>query len=80
MAAIFYTSGSTGPAKGVIYTSGMLECQIEMTKSQFNISSDETDLCTFPLLGLFAICHGNSSVIADMDMIHPSKLNPGESC
>lgn len=78
MAAIFYTSGSTGPAKGVIYTSGMLKCQIEITKSQFNISSDETDLCTFPLLGLFAICHGNSSVLADMDMMHPAKLNPGK--
>jgi olefin beta-lactone synthetase len=76
MAAIFFTSGSTGPAKGVIYTSGMLKNQIEITKSQFNIGSDETDLCTFPLLGLFAICHGNSSVLADMDMIHPAKLDP----
>jgi acyl-CoA synthetase (AMP-forming)/AMP-acid ligase II len=78
MAAIFYTSGSTGPAKGVIYTSGMLKTQIEVTKSQFNISSDEIDLCTFPLLGLFALCHGNSSVLADMDMMHPAKLNPGK--
>jgi acyl-coenzyme A synthetase/AMP-(fatty) acid ligase len=76
MAAIFFTSGSTGPAKGVIYTSGMLKNQIEITKSQFNIGSDEIDLCTFPLLGLFALCHGNSSVIADMDMMHPAKLDP----
>jgi len=76
MAAIFFTSGSTGPAKGVIYTSGMLKSQIEITKSQFNIGSNEIDLCTFPLLGLFAICHGNSSVLADMDMIHPAKLDP----
>jgi acyl-CoA synthetase (AMP-forming)/AMP-acid ligase II len=75
-AAVFFTSGSTGPAKGVVYTSGMLINQIEITRSQFNIGSDETDLCTFPLLGLFAICHGNSSVIADMDMIRPSGLNP----
>ncbi len=78
MAAIFFTSGSTGPAKGVIYTSGMLKNQIEITRSQFNIGSDEIDLCTFPLLGLFAICHGNSSVIADMDMIHPAELDPAK--
>jgi acyl-CoA synthetase (AMP-forming)/AMP-acid ligase II len=78
IAAIFFTSGSTGPAKGVIYTSGMLKSQIEITKLQFNIGSDETDLCTFPLLGLFAICHGNSSVIADMDMVHPAKLDPAK--
>ncbi len=78
IAAIFYTSGSTGPAKGVIYTSGMLKNQIETTRKQFTIGSDEIDLCTFPLLGLFAICHGNSSVIADMDMVHPARLNPAK--
>ena len=75
-AAIFFTSGSTGPAKGVVYTAGMLNSQIQVTKTQFNIGSEEIDLCTFPLLGLFAICHGNSSVIADMNMVHPAKLNP----
>jgi acyl-CoA synthetase (AMP-forming)/AMP-acid ligase II len=76
IASIFFTSGSTGPAKGVIYTSGMLINQIQVTRMQFKISSEEIDLCTFPLLGLFAICHGTSSVIADMDMVHPAKLNP----
>jgi acyl-coenzyme A synthetase/AMP-(fatty) acid ligase len=76
MAAIFFTSGSTGQAKGVVYTAGMLNWQIQVTKSQFNILADEIDLCTFPLLGLFAICHGNSSVLADMDMTRPAKLDP----
>ena len=75
-AAIFFTSGSTGPAKGVVYTAGMLESQIRVTKSLFEIGPDEIDLCTFPLLGLFAICHGNSSVIADMNMVRPAKLDP----
>jgi acyl-coenzyme A synthetase/AMP-(fatty) acid ligase len=76
MAAIFFTSGSTGTAKGVVYTAGMFNHQINTTKEHFNISSDATDLCTFPLLGLFAICHGNSSVMADMDMVHPAKIDP----
>jgi olefin beta-lactone synthetase len=76
IAAIFFTSGSTGPAKGVVYTAGMLNHQINTTKDHFKISSDAIDLCTFPLLGLFAICHGNSSVMADMDMVHPAKIDP----
>ena len=76
MAAIFFTSGSTGLAKGVVYTAGMLNHQVSRTKEIFNIGSDAIDLCTFPLLGLFAICHGNSSVIADMDMIHPARIDP----
>jgi len=75
-AAIFFTSGSTGPAKGVVYTAGMLDHQVKITREHFGIGQHETDLCTFPLLGLFAICHGNSSVLADMDMPHPAKLNP----
>ena len=76
MAAIFFTSVSTGLAKGVVYTAGMLNHQIHITKEQFKISFDAIDLCTFPLLGLFAICHGNSSVMADMDMVHPAKIDP----
>ncbi|MCU0455113.1 MAG: fatty acid CoA ligase family protein [Bacteroidales bacterium] len=75
-AAIFFTSGSTGLAKGVVYTTGMLNHQIAITRDHFGISSGEIDLCTFPLLGLFAICHGNSSVFADMDMSYPAKLDP----
>jgi len=78
ISAVFFTSGSTGPAKGVIYTAGMLKSQIEVTKSHFKISPEEIDLCTFPLLGLFALCHGNSIVIADMNMIHPVTLNPAK--
>jgi acyl-CoA synthetase (AMP-forming)/AMP-acid ligase II len=54
----------------------MLDNQVTVTKTLFNIGSGETDLCTFPLLGLFALCHGNSSVIADLDMLHPASLNP----
>ncbi len=76
MAAVFFTSGSTGTAKGVVYTAGMLNHQIIKTKEHFSVSHDATDLCTFPLLGLFALCHGNSSVFADMDMIHPAKIDP----
>jgi acyl-coenzyme A synthetase/AMP-(fatty) acid ligase len=77
-AAIFFTSGSTGQAKGVIYTTGMLKNQVQVTKTLFNIGSDDIDLCTFPLLGLFAICHGNSSVIADINMQKPATLNPAK--
>jgi len=78
IAAIFFTSGSTGPAKGVVYTAGMLKRQVQVTKALFNIGTDEIDLCTFPLLGLFAICHANSSVIADMNMQKPAVLNPAK--
>ncbi|MEN8203281.1 MAG: fatty acid CoA ligase family protein, partial [Bacteroidota bacterium] len=75
-AALFFTSGSTGAPKGVIYTSGMLEAQIGYLKNSFRYNPDEVDLCTFPLIGLLLICMGISIVLADMDMTHPSNLNP----
>ncbi len=77
-AAIFFTSGSTGPPKGVVYTIKMLEAQIETLKKSFGYGPGEIDLCTFPLVGLLLICMGISIVIADMDMGHPSRLNPGK--
>ena len=77
VAAIFFTSGSTGQPKGVIYSSRMLEAQIDILKRRFGYSGDEIDLCTFPLVGLLLICMGISIVIADMDMGHPSRLKPG---
>uniref|UniRef100_UPI00321657DD fatty acid CoA ligase family protein n=1 Tax=uncultured Draconibacterium sp. TaxID=1573823 RepID=UPI00321657DD len=74
--AIFYTSGSTGPAKGVVYTRSMMEAQIACLKNYFKYNPLETDLCTFPLIGLFSMCLGLSVVLADMDMLHPVRLKP----
>lgn len=74
--AVFFTSGSTGPAKGVVYKNRMLEAQIRYMKDHFHFSPEDTDLCTFPLIGLLVVCHGLSIVMADMDMTRPMKLNP----
>jgi acyl-CoA synthetase (AMP-forming)/AMP-acid ligase II len=75
-AAVFFTSGSTGPAKGVIYRSSMIDAQIQCLKNHFKYSPYEIDLCTFPLIGLLIMCLGLSVVLSDMDMTHPAKLNP----
>ncbi len=76
LAAIFFTSGSTGPPKGVCYRAGMLDAQIQILSSHFKYGPEEIDLCTFPLLSLFSICRGMSVVIADMDPVHPATLDP----
>ncbi len=77
-AAVFFTSGSTGPAKAVVYKHYMFEAQLELLKSHFKYHPHEIDLCTFPLIGLFSMCLGLSVVLADMDMTHPARLNPGK--
>ncbi len=75
-AAILFTTGSTGPAKGVVYTHGTFAAQVSTIKSHFAIGENEVDLPTFPLFALFDPALGMTAVIPDMDPTKPAKVNP----
>jgi len=76
IAAILFTSGSTGPAKGAVYTHGMFEGQIGHLHRHFDFGPDEIDLPTFPLFSLFDPALGMTAVIPDMDPAKPAQANP----
>lgn len=73
MAAILFTSGSTGPPKGTVYTHGMFAAQIRMLANEFGYGPEEKDLATFPLFALFDTALGMTSVIPEMDATRPGK-------
>ena len=75
-AAILFTSGSTGPAKGVLFSHGIFNHQVRILQEQFDIQPDETDLPTFPLFGLFSSGLGMTSIIPDMDSTKPAHVDP----
>ena len=75
-AAILFTSGSTGPAKGVLYTHGIFNHQVRVLQEQFDIQTDEIDLPTFPLFGLFNSGLGVTSIIPEMDTTRPAQVEP----
>lgn len=75
-AAILFTTGSTGPAKGTMYTHKIFDAQIRHIKSHFGITADEIDLPTFPLFALFDPALGMTAVIPDMDPTKPAAANP----
>ncbi|MGL4209813.1 MAG: fatty acid CoA ligase family protein, partial [Candidatus Adiutrix sp.] len=75
-AAILFTSGSTGPAKGVVYTHNMFTAQIEAIKNGLNIQPGGIDLATFPLFGLFAPALGLTSLIPNINPGKPAKAAP----
>jgi acyl-coenzyme A synthetase/AMP-(fatty) acid ligase len=75
-AAILFTTGSTGPAKGVIYSHGIFDAQVRLIKSQFGITPDEIDLPTFPLFALFDPALGMTAIIPDMDPTRPANVDP----
>ena len=75
-AAIVFTSGSTGPSKGVVYTHRMFLAQAAMQKEQFNIKPGEVDLATFPLFAMFDPFWETMTVFPDMDFTRPGQVNP----
>jgi len=75
-AAILFTSGSTGPAKGVPYYHDIFNHQVKILQNQFKIEPGETDLPTFPLFGLFSSGLGMTNIIPDMDFTRPGQVDP----
>jgi acyl-CoA synthetase (AMP-forming)/AMP-acid ligase II len=76
IAAILFTSGSTGQPKGAIYTHGTFAAQVEALREMYNIRPGEIDLPTFPLFALFAPALGMTAVIPQMDFTRPGSVDP----
>lgn len=77
-AAILFTSGSTGPAKGVVYEHGMFDAQVRAIRDFYGIEPGEVDLPTFPLFALFSTAMGMTSVIPEMDPSRPARVDPAK--
>jgi acyl-CoA synthetase (AMP-forming)/AMP-acid ligase II len=75
-AAIIFTTGSTGPPKGVLYSHGNFTAQAREIQRFYQIAPGEIDLPGFPLFALFNCAMGVSTVIPDMDPTRPARVDP----
>lgn len=75
-AAIIFTTGSTGPPKGVLYRHGNFNQQVDEIQGFYQIQPGEIDLPGFPLFALFNCAMGVTTVLPDMDPTRPARVDP----
>lgn len=73
-AAVLFTSGSTGPAKGVVYTHGQLGAVRDALATQYDIGVGTGLVAGFAPFALLGPALGARSVAPDMDVTAPRTL------
>ncbi len=78
LAAILFTSGSTGPPKGVCYEHGMFEAQVSAIREHYGITAGETDLPMLPIFALFNPALGMTTVVPEINPSKPATVDPAK--
>jgi len=76
LAAILFTSGSTGAPKGVCYEHGVFDAQIRSIRDTYGIEPGEIDLPLLPIFALFNPALGMTTIVPQIDPRKPAALDP----
>ena len=82
-AAVLFTSGATGPAKGVRYTHGQLASQRDALAATYGITDADRLVAAFAPFALYGPSLGVPTALTDCDVTTPGALTAGaldEAC
>lgn len=78
LAAVLFTSGSTGAPKGVCYEHGMFDAQVRLVRAAYGIQPGEVDLPMLPIFALFNPALGMTAVVPELDPSRPAAVDPAK--
>jgi olefin beta-lactone synthetase len=64
--AVVFTSGATGPAKGVVYRHHQVRAQLEMLRNAFGLAGEDRLVAAFPPFALYGPALGIASAVPDV--------------
>ncbi len=76
LAAVLFTSGSTGDPKGVCYEHGMFEAQVRLVRETYGLAPGEVDLPLLPIFALFGPALGMTTIVPEIDPSRPATIDP----
>ncbi|WP_090596166.1 alpha/beta fold hydrolase [Auraticoccus monumenti] len=75
--AVLFTSGATGPSKGVVYRLSQLSAQLEVLRETMGFGPDSRFVAAFAPFALYGPALGVPASVPDMDVTAPGTLTAG---
>ena len=73
-AAVLFTSGATGPPKGVVYRHHQLRAQLDLVRALCHVTAGDRLVAAFAPFALYGPALGIGAVVPQMDVSKPSTL------
>ena len=72
--AVLFTSGATGPPKGVVYRYHQVRAQLDALRTAYGLTADDRLVAAFAPFALYGPALGLASSVPDMDVTAPGTL------